>query len=101
MKKILVLQPSAHTDHLTQDGVELQQLPYPFFVKEDGTATVGSQTLRVVGFQRDLARHQIDVHFKAVWADPQLAVGLYLVTDDGKTWSVHINAISTATLDEF
>ena len=97
--QLLTLQPSARTDHITADGHELQQLPYPFFVEKDGSAHCGHQDYRVIGFQRDLARMEIDVHWPEVWADPSLADGLYLVTSNAQgRFETHICAISSATM---
>ena len=94
--QLLTLQPSARTDHITADGTELQQLPYPFFVEQDGSGRVGHQKLQVIGFQHDLAVKTIDITWPEVWADPQLAVGKYIVTQDEGGWSTHLCAISTA-----
>lgn len=91
---LIKLQPAPHTDQVLGDGTELTQLPYPFYVTEDGTGHVGSQEFRAVGFQKDLARHRIDLHWVDVVKDPQLAVGKYLVTQDkGGGWAVNMSAI--------
>lgn len=34
----------------------------------------------MIGFQRDLRVNKIDVYWDEVWADPQKAMGLYVVT---------------------
>lgn len=50
--------------------------------------------LRAIGFQRDLARHEVDVWWDEVVGDPQKAVGLYLVSTDAKGgMGVHDTAI--------
>lgn len=101
MSKIIRLRPSEIVDHITTDGQELTKLPYPFYVSEDGS--VGNQEFwrgdpaAVIGFQRDLARHEIDVWWDTVVEDPQQAVGLYAVTRDNRGgMGVHTIAISSA-----
>jgi hypothetical protein len=83
--KIIKLQPSAKIDGLTADGQEMTQLPYPFYVKEDGslfdpTGFWKGHVDRVVGFQRDSAKQQVDLWWDHAVKDPQKAVGMYLVT---------------------
>lgn len=86
MSRVLRVQPASRIDGLTADGQELTQLPYPLFV--DGDGAVGRQEfwngriLRVVGFQRDLAVQQVDLWWTSAWADPQQAVGMYIVATD-------------------
>ena len=86
MCKILRVQPASRIDNLTADGQEMTQQPYPLFVSEDGS--VGRQDfwdgriLRVVGFMRDLAVQQVDLWWKDAYADPQQAVGMYVVAVD-------------------
>lgn len=95
------IQPGPYTDHLTDDGHELTKLPYPFFVNEE-TGAVGRQefwqgtVLRVVGFQKDLARHEIDLWWEGAVKDPQRAVGMYVVTTDSEGgMGVHPTAVSS------
>lgn len=101
---VIEIQPAPYIDHITNDGHECTKLPYPFFVNEDGT--IGNQgfwrgePFRVVGFQRDLAKHQIDVWWDEVAEDPTKAVGLYVVTSNrdlahtaDATYGVHETAI--------
>jgi len=100
MPKIVLLQPSEYTDHITADGTQLTTLPYPVGVHMDGSVTNQEfwqgDPYRVIGFQRDLARHEIDVWWSEVSRDPQKAVGLYLVTGDSKGgMGVHQTAISS------
>jgi hypothetical protein len=86
MRAYLRVQPAPRIDNLTADGQELTQLPYPLFVDENGL--VGRQDIwdgkvfRVLGFQRDLAVQQVDLWWKAAWADPLKAVGMYVVAAD-------------------
>ncbi len=97
------IQPEPFTDHLTDDGVQLTKLPYPFYV--DGFGNVGRQDIwqgrvtRVIGFQRDLARQQIDLSWRDAVKDPAAAVGMYLVTSDAKgDYGTHQTAVRTLEL---
>lgn len=102
--KIIKLQPSAYTDQIV-GGQELSKLPYPFYVTESGAvqgADVFAGTVSfVIGFQNDLHRHEIDIWWKEVVKDPQLAVGRYLVTTnkDGD-FGVHQTAIATVEVKD-
>src|ERR1700733_14358810 len=82
--KIITLQPSDRTDHITDDGVELTQRPYPFAVFDNGDIinadAVGAK--RAVGFSNDLAVQHVDLWWREVVKEPELAVGKYLVTQD-------------------
>lgn len=83
MSRLYRLQPSPRTDHITADGHELTQLPYPYFATEDGTLTsihteMGSEG--IIGFQDDLAVQHVDLWWDEVIEDPQCAVGKYVVT---------------------
>lgn len=86
MSAVLRVQPAPRIDNLTSDGYELTQQPYPLFVSKDGS--VGRQDfwdgriLRVVGFMRDLAVQRVDLWWKDAYADPQRAVGMYVVATD-------------------
>lgn len=102
MTEIITLQPSAHTDHITDDGHELQKLPYPFHVDRD--AQVQRQDFwqgkifRVIGFTDRPEPGFVTLYWPEVWEDPELAVGKYLITsDDHGAWSTHIGAIQSAT----
>lgn len=102
--KIITLQPSALTDHITDDGVELTQLPYPFHVDADGL--VGRQDFwkgdpyRVIGFVADLARQEVDLWWEAVAdGDEQRAVGMYLITQNQLgDMATHLTAIESVTV---
>jgi hypothetical protein len=86
MAKILRVQPASRIDNLTADGQEMTQQPYPLFVGEDGS--VGRQDFwngriyRVVGFMKDLAIQQVDLRWRDAWAEPERAVGMYVVAAD-------------------
>jgi hypothetical protein len=84
----LHIQNAPVTDNLTADGTALARKPWPVVADEEGTVHTPSYALgmrRVAGFQRDLAVMRVNVWWDEVFADPQKAVGLYLVTynDDG------------------
>lgn len=102
------VQPESLIDNLTEDGHELRQLPYPFYVNEDGTVrnqefwnsqtaqNMGVNVTAVIGFQRDLAVQHIDLWWADAWKNPQSAVGMYVVTRGGKGgMGVHQTAIAS------
>lgn len=104
--KIITLQPAAGTDQITEDGTELQQLPYPFHVlAEDGSIERQDfwqgNPLRVIGFAARLDREQVDLWWRDVARDPQRAVGMYVVTQDSRGgMAVHLSAIAKVEVHE-
>lgn len=98
MGRYITLQPAAHTDQITADGQELTKLPYPFHVNA-ATGAIDRQSVfvgwEVVGFQRDVARQEINLWWDDyVASDPQRAVGMYVVTRDGQgQMSTHLTAV--------
>lgn len=99
--KIYRIQFAPATDNIV-DGMELTKLPYPFFIREDGK--VQNQDLwkgdpyRVLGFQFDLARQQIDFDWRGYVnvGLPEMVKGRYLVTQDVKGGiGVHTHAIDS------
>lgn len=105
MTDIITLQPSARTDHITDDGTELQQLPYPFHVDEHAHVLRQDfwrgRVARVIGFTDRPEPGNITVTWSEAWADPAQVVGKYLVTaDDVDQWSTHVSAIQSATRHE-
>lgn len=96
------LQPSPRVDHITDDGHEMTQLPYPFYVAEDGSVERQDfwrgDPAAVVGFQKDLAVQQIDLWWRDAVKDPQKAVGMYVVTTGPKGLGVHMIAIAEVTV---
>lgn len=99
---MIKIQPEPFVDNLV-DGHELTKLPYPFFVDEDGL--IAQQDLwqgdpfKVVGFQLDLAVQKIDLWWTDVVANPEIAVGMYLVTaDKSGDYGVHSSAIRSLTV---
>lgn len=100
--QIITLQPSARTDHITDDGHELQQLPYPFHVDERGFVQRQDfwqgKVFRVIGFTARPEPGNLVTSWPEVWRDPALAVNKYLVTsDEDGEWSSHVMAIQSAT----
>jgi hypothetical protein len=104
--RYVTLQPAEVTDNLWSmpDGevVEGKQLPYPFHVREDGTVArqdvwQGDPTA-VVGFAPSPDARTLVARWADVWADPNLAVGRYVVTTNAEgTWSTWQVAIESAT----
>lgn len=88
--KVFKLQPAPRVDGMDLvDGelVERTQLPYPFFVAETGEMRgIHAMTERAaIGFQRDLAVQQLDLHWRDyVLGDPEAAKGMYLVTESAE-----------------
>lgn len=95
MPKIFTFQPSDRTDHITPDGTELTQRPYPIAVADDGTV-ISIHGGELLGFADDLAVERIDHRWADVRDDPQEVVGKYaVIRDAGGVVSVHLNAIMT------
>lgn len=102
--KLIKLQPSEFVDQI-RDGHEMTKLPYPFYVHEDGS--VDNQDLwqgdpaRVIGFAADLAVQQVDLWWEDAVADPQRAVGMYIVSvSDKGSMGAHVNAVSSVDVIE-
>lgn len=105
LPRTLRIQPSEFVDHITDDGHEMTKLPYPFYVYETGRIALQSfwkgSVKSVIGFQADLAKHVIDLHWDEAWAEPEKCVGMYVVTCSAdNVWSVHSTAIKSATMGE-
>lgn len=105
MARLVRLQPAARIDNITDDGHVGYQLPYPFYVAEDGSIQnqefwQGTATA-VIGFQKDLARQTIDLFWREAVLNPELTLGMYLVTTDRHgTWGTHGTAIEGASTFE-
>lgn len=100
---IITLQPASRTDHITPEGLELTQKPYPMHVNERGWLAPGtpysSEANRVVGFTADLARQHVDLKWDDfVDDDPQRAVGMYVITEKApgrfSTWEIAIETVT-------
>jgi hypothetical protein len=98
--EIVVFQPAPHVDNIV-DGEEMTQRPYPFAVDATGAVIGRRDMVALIGAVADPARQQIDIHSPELLADPQQAVGMYLITSDGAgKWSTHVTAIETATVHQ-
>ncbi len=104
----ITLQPFDRIDGTTPDGGVTTQRPYPFHITEDGAINLGPNgafwnrqgVVRAVGMQRNLDVQTIDVPWADVVADPQVAVGKYLVTADANgRFGSHQIAIGKATVN--
>jgi hypothetical protein len=103
--KIITLQPSPRTDHITEDGTELTQLPYPFHVTETGDVLrqdfwQGDPAV-VIGFQDRVDVQQVDLWWQDVVDDPQRAIGKYAITmDTVGNYSTRVIAIASVDVTE-
>jgi hypothetical protein len=81
------VQPSNRVDFITEEGDELTQLPYPFFIDAEGRV-LNHEMMKAsvaLGFQKRLDVHRIDLRWKDAIVDPSKVVNMYLVTVwDGK-----------------
>lgn len=101
MTRITRIQPAARPDALSEDGHVGYQLPYPFYVTDDGKIENqgfwNGTPLAVIGFQKDLAVQTIDLWWRDAVNNPSAIVGMYLVTTDRDgTWGTHSTAIESA-----
>lgn len=94
--KTITIQPAQQPDG---------RLPFPYFVTEGGA--VGRQDywkgdpLNVIGFQNRFDVQQVDVLFEEFWADPDLAIGKYVVLEDAQgTFSTWLTAIETVRVKD-
>jgi len=100
--RVIRIQPEPYVDNMV-DGHEMTKLPYPFVV--DGDGLVAGQDFwkgdpyRVIGFAKDLAVQHLELSWRDVVRDPQLAVGMYLVTsDEAGDWGTHWTAVRSMTI---
>lgn len=102
--KIIKLQPADFVDNLWDDGKggfhEGRKLPYPFYVHENGDIDGKDDFWKghaeaVIGFQKDLAVQKIDLWWEEAFADPEKAVGMYVVTAAGGGMGTHQTAIAS------
>jgi hypothetical protein len=95
------IQPAPIPDHITDDGETLSRRPYPIMVDRDGfTPVSGAQDIaKVIGFVRDLAKHQIDVRWHEVSTDPDspyYPVGMYVIVQNrAGQWATLSTAVDT------
>lgn len=104
-RTMIQVQPSSFTDNLwaSDEGelVEGTKLPYPFPAWADNghidnQAFWNGTPFRIIGFSRTPEPGHLDLGWSdpAFQADPQLAVGMYVVTQDkGGGMAVHTTAI--------
>lgn len=104
MSGLWKIQPASHTDHITEDGTELQRRPYPLFIDEGGIAYQNTLINRVVGFVKDLVKHEINVRWSEVINENhpmhfplEDLVGYYIIVqmNDGN-WATLTTAIESA-----
>lgn len=98
-QKVIMIQPASYTDQI-RDGHQMTKQPYPLFVEQDGAVRRQDfwkgDPLQVIGFAKDLAVQQIDLWWQDAAADPQRAVGMYLVTADSTgQFSTHPTAVDS------
>lgn len=103
MSKIFKIQPSEFIDNMWEGGHVGTKLPYPFFVDEkgmiDGQDFWNGDPYRVIGFQKDLAVHKVNLWWNDAVKDPSQVVGMYLVTANKKgDFGVHQTAVSSIEL---
>jgi hypothetical protein len=103
--RLIKLQPAEFIDNISDDGHIGRKLPYPFYITEagyvEGQDFWRGDPIRVVGFQRDLARMEIDLWWSDAVREPHSAIGMYLVTTDAKGgMGVHQTAIASIEVIE-
>jgi hypothetical protein len=99
------IQPSEHTDQITEDGQELKRLPYPFYADEDGMVQRQDfwrgKVYKVVGFVGDLARQEVDLLWSDALKEPEQVPGMYLITITSfGDVSTHVTAVKAFTQEE-
>jgi hypothetical protein len=102
-RRVWRVQPSEYVDQVI-DGHEMTKQPWPYFVANDGAVIKHGfgdppRPVRAVGFQRDLAEAAIDLFWGAAVAEPEAAVGMYLVTAEGDTWSTEMTAVESMAVE--
>lgn len=102
-RRVWRVQPSEYVDQII-DGHEMTKMPWPYFVANDGTVLKHGfgnppQPVRAIGFQRDLAEAAIDLFWGAAVAEPELAVGMYLVTAEGNVWNTELTAVESMAVE--
>lgn len=99
------LQPSGATDHITDDGEELAQLPMPFSFTQDGDL-IGDDhwagaAAQILGFSKSLKDDNLDLRWEDAILDPVKMIGMYAVTindaDDVRIWYFAIQTVRMAT----
>lgn len=91
---------SPRTDEITADGQKLQQVSYPLHGNPDGTIQRRDfwrgDPANIIGFTSRLDVMEIHLWWDDFIADPQKAVGMYVVTaDQDDVWGTHHAAIAS------
>lgn len=96
MQRYFTIQPSMRPN---------MQLPYPFFVRENGL--VGRQdfwrgkVFRVIGFQASLDKMTVDLFWSDAVKNPEKATGMYVVlADDKNNWSTETSPVQPLMFEE-
>jgi hypothetical protein len=104
MHRYLYIQNAPVTDNITDDGTALSKRPWPVVADEDGVVHTPSYALgmrQVFGFQRDLAVQHVDLRFEDAYADPEKAVGMYMVSiDKDGVMGVELSAVDHVSVLE-
>lgn len=101
MSKLCVtVQPAPFVDFVTEDGHECYKTPYPYSIDAEGFVQFQDfwqgYVYRAIGFSRDLNVPSIEVFWADAFANPELGIGLYLVTsDDEGNWGTHRTPIES------
>lgn len=107
-RRVLTVQPSSFIDNLwsmpSGEVVEGTRLPYPLHVLEDGLVLRQDfwkgDPWRVIGFAARVDVHRIDLTWEAAWAEPERAIGMYLVTaakgGGMGTWQLAVQSVTEA-----
>lgn len=108
---VVSIQPSSYVDNLWIDEAsgeahEGTKLPYPFHARlSDGRITRqdfwNGTPWRVIGFCNTPDPGRVDLYWDEIGADPQAAVGKYIVTQDRDGgMAVHQTAVASMTVTE-
>jgi hypothetical protein len=102
--RIVSLQPTDITDHITEDGTELTRRPYPFHVDPDGFILRQDfwqgRAYQVIGFVSAPESSAV-LHWREIANTPHDMIGKYVVVSDSHgRWSTYETAIATATTTE-
>lgn len=96
MQRVFTIQPRMRPD---------MQLPYPFFVREDGRVERQDfwrgKVFRVIGFQASLNKMTVDLFWHDAVRNPEKATGMYVVlADDKNAWSTETSPTEPLTFEE-
>ncbi len=109
---LYTLQCAPRIDHISDDGQEFTQLPYPYHITADGEVQQkgfwGEHMRYIVGFQKHSPYSSDSIKLDAVWAylvalgEAQSVVGMYpvIVRGDG-TLFAHDTPVDTIQAREY